>query len=418
MSSQAAADASEILDIYKSVFMVSSFQFCVVGKLSAHYTCRSRSCSSNDAAAFLLYDYLITLEQEIQLFWKRKFTGASALFFFTRYSTLLAYDVLGTATLSPLSDTGIKCSWVRCFADCSDTSCARLTNVQYAFTTFQYIPWAAFSALRVLALSGMRWSIALLVFVLSLAPAGAGFVVYGFHLTGSNLLTTGCQGESNVSQRQNVILVTVSRCGLILADIIVLLVTVVSTWKRGTPHLQGTAKRTLGDVLLYDGVIYFGYADSPISSVRTTRLTPRTLTLAAGTAQITTPYHSASYITVLSDPLTAVLVYRFLLDLQAANLASIGAGSSAPPSLPTMSNADANGTLVFASRVIGPLGGSLVATSEEDDISDWHSEGVPEDVSEGMAGRDDPASSAPVLTPVDEHNRDSVESNELSNERQ
>lgn len=55
--------------------------------------------------AFLVYEYLITLDQEIKLFWKRGgFTGASALFLFVRYSTLICYDILGAISFAPLSD--------------------------------------------------------------------------------------------------------------------------------------------------------------------------------------------------------------------------------------------------------------------------------------------------------------------------
>ncbi|KAI0630453.1 hypothetical protein C8Q77DRAFT_1160041 [Trametes polyzona] len=204
MSSGADAGpgVAEIIDIYQSVFTVSSFQFCVV--------------------AFLLYDYLITLDREIELFWRRKFSGPSALFFFTRYSTLIAYDFLGTATLSHLSDT------------------------RYVYST-----------------------------------------------------------------------------------------------------------------------------------LRETLFTLNVLDLILNQISVVTPYHTASYITILSDPLTAVLVYRFLLDLQAANLASIELRSSALPSIavdPTATGAGGS-TLRFASHIVEPFGTSLLpgATpygSADDQLSD------------------------------------------------
>ena len=37
----------------------------------------------------LLFDYLITLESEIEMFWGSRFTAASALFFSTRYAALV-----------------------------------------------------------------------------------------------------------------------------------------------------------------------------------------------------------------------------------------------------------------------------------------------------------------------------------------
>ena len=41
-------------------------------------------------AALLGYEYLVHLPQEVELFWKRKITGASVLFFANRYLSLLA----------------------------------------------------------------------------------------------------------------------------------------------------------------------------------------------------------------------------------------------------------------------------------------------------------------------------------------
>lgn len=36
----------------------------------------------------VVYEYLITLEREVQLFWKGKWTGAAVLFYFNRYLSL------------------------------------------------------------------------------------------------------------------------------------------------------------------------------------------------------------------------------------------------------------------------------------------------------------------------------------------
>ena len=39
----------------------------------------------------LVYDYTITFPYEVRLFWRRKSTGASLLFFANRYLTLFTY---------------------------------------------------------------------------------------------------------------------------------------------------------------------------------------------------------------------------------------------------------------------------------------------------------------------------------------
>ena len=38
-----------------------------------------------------MYEYLITIEDEVLYFWKRRFTGATALFFLNRYLRLMFY---------------------------------------------------------------------------------------------------------------------------------------------------------------------------------------------------------------------------------------------------------------------------------------------------------------------------------------
>ena len=52
--------------------------------------------------AFVAFEYLITFDQEVNLFWKRKITGATILFFFNRYIVLLLYvmNISGSGSLS------------------------------------------------------------------------------------------------------------------------------------------------------------------------------------------------------------------------------------------------------------------------------------------------------------------------------
>ena len=54
--------------------------------------------------AFLFYEFLINFKLEVQLFWKRRWTGASALFFLNRYLALASY-VLILCEFLYMSDT-------------------------------------------------------------------------------------------------------------------------------------------------------------------------------------------------------------------------------------------------------------------------------------------------------------------------
>lgn len=51
----------------------------------------------------IVYEYLITFDQEVLLFWRRKPTGATVLFLMVRYLALLSYSFFGAATYAPMS---------------------------------------------------------------------------------------------------------------------------------------------------------------------------------------------------------------------------------------------------------------------------------------------------------------------------
>ena len=52
----------------------------------------------------LVYDYLLTFSQEVSLFWNRRWTGATVLFFSNRYLTLFV-AILQLLTYVHMSDT-------------------------------------------------------------------------------------------------------------------------------------------------------------------------------------------------------------------------------------------------------------------------------------------------------------------------
>ena len=53
-------------------------------------------------SALIFFEYLLTFDQEVRLFWGKKLTGAVALFFVNRYTTIIytIYDMLVPATLA------------------------------------------------------------------------------------------------------------------------------------------------------------------------------------------------------------------------------------------------------------------------------------------------------------------------------
>lgn len=64
------------------------------------------------------YEYVITFDQEVSLFWMRKKTGATWLFLLIRYMALVSVCILNTATYIPMSDEVRNMSINLLLADC------------------------------------------------------------------------------------------------------------------------------------------------------------------------------------------------------------------------------------------------------------------------------------------------------------
>ncbi|KAI8972882.1 hypothetical protein BD414DRAFT_425438, partial [Trametes punicea] len=123
--------------------------------------------------ALLMYEYIITFNKEVSVIWGRKKTSAIVLFLVIRYSALLVIVVAESISYSytPLPDHQSHRT-----DDILRLRCSMYAKVQAALQVAQYLPWAAFSGLRALALSGMNWTYALIVFVLACGPFAVNMV--------------------------------------------------------------------------------------------------------------------------------------------------------------------------------------------------------------------------------------------------
>ncbi|RDX45389.1 hypothetical protein OH76DRAFT_1486393 [Lentinus brumalis] len=136
------------------------------------------------STAFLIYDYTLTLDREVRLFWTRRVTSVTVLYLVIRYSAL-TYVVLDALEPAPiLSDKRCVVSlravahsvtywWCLC-----EISCLALFKVVDGIEAGRYIPLAAFSALRAYSLAKSH-TISALIFISSLAPLAANLVQYG-----------------------------------------------------------------------------------------------------------------------------------------------------------------------------------------------------------------------------------------------
>ncbi|KAH9919766.1 uncharacterized protein BXZ73DRAFT_104874 [Epithele typhae] len=247
---------------------------------------------------FFIYECILELPREVELFWKRPWTGATVLFIANKYLFLL-HQVLSAIALR---------------------------------TTFSAdsVLLSEFSALRAFALSQSRL-IALGIFILSLTPLGfnAPNLAFGFVGTTDPLLgcaysqptlpsnlpfkckhfvVTSVVLKARADVGYGVGLITV-RTSLIFADAFL----VGLTWyrlRRSIGHSRG--RFSLSTVFLRDGSIYFIIL-CILNVLHMTLSLTATFSDRAGDVGL-------SAVPLFTEPITAVLISRFLLNLQEANL--------------------------------------------------------------------------------------------------
>ncbi|KAI0704463.1 hypothetical protein C8T65DRAFT_741030 [Cerioporus squamosus] len=272
MSSYAGPDAAaQIIAVYQALFISTA---CAYATLT-----------------LVFYEYAITLGQEVLIFWKRRFTGATALFLLNRYLLVLS------STLIVVGET---------------------------------------------VSSEM-------VFLLGLVPYGINMLQYGKGLTGIMDPIVGCATVTpGLSQElETARLTIVSRTTQIAFDLLLIGI----TWWSLLKHVHGMRTTSFTAVFVRHGMIYF-----------IVMLVLNTLHLALTLVSIgVAPSTPASSVTIFTLPLTAILVSRFLLDLQHANSEAVHICSgSEDASHESTDTAHATSSINFE-RVVGSIGSTMSA---------------------------------------------------------
>ncbi|KAH9913073.1 uncharacterized protein BXZ73DRAFT_82009 [Epithele typhae] len=292
------------------------------------------------------YEYIITLDAELDLFWRQRITGASAIFLINRYWVLI-YN------LTLLQD----------YRPFSQSSCAVWVNGTRVVEILSYVPWASFSALRAFALSGRSWLVGGVVLLLSMAPVGVNFVDFRYSTVTIDPIW-GCGQDVAESYSLSTALTAISRSSLILSDLIVIVVTWMATYK-ATKIARAAGQNlrySFSVLLLRDG------------SVAASLLVPKVESVLTCSQILTSSTDDISSIILLVEPYTltdatrdaprmnAVLVGRFLLNLQDTNFRISQAGMTSLPTRdgPLRADQDRINTVVFfKERVLGSLADSI-----------------------------------------------------------
>ncbi|KAL7280275.1 hypothetical protein ACG7TL_005188 [Trametes sanguinea] len=218
--------------------------------------------------ALLAFEYIVTFDQEVQLIWMRKKTPASLLFLFICYHALVTQVFLNAASYSIMSDN-------------------------------------------------MNWYLASLVFFLACGPFVINMWSLSYGVVGFNLPIVGCLGGVNVPTHAAHIGTILSRACTIVADLLV----VTISWRYAAQgfgwKLRSMPTLPLTCVMILNGSAYF-----------LALLVLNALHLTLTMLSIVGLSEPASDVTEFTDPLTVILICRFLLALHAANLKSSAVGGS------------------------------------------------------------------------------------------
>ncbi|KAI0363944.1 hypothetical protein BV20DRAFT_1006572 [Pilatotrama ljubarskyi] len=305
-------------------------------------------------AAMLLYDTLLCFTGEVKLVWTRTTSLASALYIINRYIPLIG-NLLGTAMINPISNTVSHQPRALPPAIAEHSR-----NVDESFAT-----------MRMYALSGRSRLLCGTTLVLSFVP----FFVNLSSILHLKLVNHGppvnCAPYYSQATSTYHMLILVNRTSTIVADSLVIAVTLHQTY-RSIRLAQDAPKRpSLHRVLLQSGCIYLG-------ALVSLNLLQIVLSVVGGVININT---NASYVTAFIDPISSVLNSRFLLNLRETNEKLTAGGSSisqgslwfAVPNLALSSTE----LPPFASSLAGPV--HLRIDDEPETVEDADGETVHDD---------------------------------------
>ncbi|KAI0739407.1 hypothetical protein C8Q80DRAFT_1198512 [Daedaleopsis nitida] len=213
---------------------------------------------------------------------------------------------------------------------------------------FLYIPFAIFSGTRTYALC-RSWPMSALIVILSLAPVGINYTAFAMFQTPASDPIFGCGAIQTTTLSENIIFATVSRGSLIIADFLLAL----TTWRTlgrssatGTFSLNQRHTSFVG-VFIWNGTIYF-----------VVLFILNVLHLSFTVSAIGEAGNASSELIRFTDPLTAILVYHFIIDLQEANEHNVKIGSDDPELQGSVDSAQ--GSISFVNRAIGSLGSTIL----------------------------------------------------------
>ncbi|KAI0075487.1 hypothetical protein K474DRAFT_1664239 [Panus rudis PR-1116 ss-1] len=243
--------------------------------------------------SLLTYDTILTFPQEVRCIWQRKWTGATFLYATIRYITMLHMVIQIIGVLLVPEDVQM---------------CRVIYYTEVAIATVAVAAVPVFECLRVWAISGEKWILAIAVLALGfLAPC---VNIYTYSLPASFILIKsgplfGCWGNQTFSKFQY--FGPVVRAGAICSDVIVLTVTLCNTLQTVRTSQNLSIRTRYTSLLLYTGksLLIFNILNIIFDIL--------------GIKAIYTSAFSSHFI-VINEGLSAIIICRLMLNLRFVHL--------------------------------------------------------------------------------------------------
>ncbi|KAJ8462625.1 hypothetical protein ONZ51_g10781 [Trametes cubensis] len=286
-----------------------------------------------DAAvtALVVYNWLINLGDEVDLFWSAPTKGASLLYFAIRYLAFVE-PIIAMCTFYPMADK---------VGSDHDPRCVAVYWITVLVGPFVYIAPAIFSANRAYALSEKTRLVYCAVLMLALGPFFADLIDNVVWTRPVNLPPPAlCSEQDNTPPSANLLPLTqtpsrsrydsvllFSRLSATTADLIVVVVTWRATHKV-LRETRGLLKVSITQVLLFNDDLLLHTSVLLLMNIGHIIMTE---------LSVTDFTEATSYLSLFMDPFMSILATDFLLNLQKATAAS--------SRIPSNSGQDQPGTL-------------------------------------------------------------------------
>ncbi|RPD53858.1 hypothetical protein L226DRAFT_526993 [Lentinus tigrinus ALCF2SS1-7] len=312
--------------------------------IAAYETYRLDMSMFFSVAALVAYEHVITFQQEVDLYWKRKFKISTAVFLANRYLGLIFFGFLEYIPLRPELIYLFSCS--------ATYYSAALAN------GLIYLPWAVFSALRGYALSQNIW-LGFTIFVLSAFPFGTDCYANFQGLTIYVDPTYGCIPNVTISDTYVKYANLFTRVPLVIADLIVVTITWAATYKASKEASVFGSQPSITKILFRDVILDYLDPEADMTSgtgnvyfiiLSLVNILHLIFSIVSIGRTDTTIHQSTLVIWI--PAFTTILVSRFMLDLQA-----VTQNQAHQQSLSSFGS-------VYFNHFVGSLGASLPAPGE------------------------------------------------------